>query len=76
MATHEVDAGEVDAHAGFRADADRGAVEVDAGDDQRVRDDTVVEHLTFAVDVVEERLEGAHPLDDAGLDVRPLVARR
>ena len=31
------------------------------------------EHVALAVHVAEERLEGAHALDDSGLDVVPLV---
>ena len=72
-AADEVDAGEVDAHARGRPDAGRGAAEVAAREDERVRDDAVAQHVAIAVDVVEERLEGAHPLHDAGLDVVPLV---
>ena len=72
-AADEVDAGEVDAHARRRSDAGRGAHEVAAREDQRVRDDAVAEHLALAVDVAEEGLEGAHALDHAGLDVVPLV---
>ena len=71
-AADQVDAGQVHPDPGGRADAGGRAGEVRAGDDERVRHDAVGEHLAFPVHVGEERLQRAHPLHHAGLDVVPL----
>jgi len=69
-----VDARDVDPHAVRRVDAPGRPVEVRGGDDQCPRQDAVGHHPLARVDVLEERLEGADPLRDAGGKVVPLGA--
>ncbi len=69
---HQVDAGDVDAHAVGRDDARGLAVEVLARGDQPARDDAVAQDLLLAVDVVEVVLQRLDPLPDALLEPRPL----
>ena len=71
----QVDAGDVNAHAVGRHDARGLAVEVLTGGHQPARDDSVVQDLLIAVDVVEVALEGFDALGDAALQPRPLGGR-
>ena len=71
----DVDAGDVDAHAVRRPDAGGVAVEVLTRRHQPARHHAVAQDLLVAVDVVEETLQRAHPLGDAGLQSGPLGRR-
>ena len=73
--TDDVDAGDVDAHAVGRVDADGFAVEVLTGGHQPARDDAVAQDLLVAIDIVEELLQCPDPLSDAAFELRPLGGR-
>ena len=75
LVADEIDTGDVHPHAVGRVDAERLAVEVRARGDHAAGHDAVGEDLAGAVDVGEERLEGADPLLHAGDDVVPLLGR-
>ena len=72
VVAHEVDAGDVDAHATRRLDAGDAPMEVCRARDEPARHDAVGQDLAGAVDVGEEVLERQHPLTHAGLDADPL----
>ena len=67
----QVDARDVDAYAVGRADAGGLAVVVRRGGHDPSGDHAVGEDLSHVVDVGEERLEGAHPLLHARVDLLP-----
>ncbi len=75
LVADEVDARHLDAHAVGAADAGGLAVEVLRRRDEARGQDAVAHAVLVAVGVVEEGLERAHALLDAGLDARPLVVR-
>ena len=71
----QVDARDVDAHVVRRLDAPGLAVQVGGAGDQGAGDHVIVQHLALAVDVGEDELKGAQPLDDAGFDALPFGRR-
>ncbi len=73
--TDQVDATDVHPDAVRRLDAPDRAVVVAGGGDQLARDDPVGDHPAVGVDVGEERLQGADPLRDTGVDDVPVVGR-
>ena len=72
---HQVDAGDVDAHAVGRTVALHRVHDVGGGVQQGLGDHAVGHGPAFGVHVVQERLQGAHPLRDADGDQRPLLGR-
>ena len=70
-----VDARHVRVDAAGRLDADHLAHEVARPEEQLARDLPVADDPLLAVDVVEEEVERAHPLDDAAREPVPLRAR-
>ena len=70
-----VDAGHVRVDAAGRLDADHLAHEVARPEEQLARDLPVANDPLLAVDVVEEEVERANPLDDAAREPVPLRAR-
>ncbi len=73
---HDVDPGHQAAGPVGHGDAEGLALEAVAAGEQPARDDAVVHHgLVTDVEIVEEAVEGRHPLDQALLEVGPLVGR-
>ena len=75
--TDEVDPGHQAPGAERHGDAERLTAEAVGGFDHPGRDDPLVQRGPLPhVEVVEEGVEGLHPLHQAGLDVVPLVGRQ
>ena len=74
LVADHVDAGHVRVDAAGRVDADHLAHEVARPEEQLARDLPVADDPLVVVDVVQEEVERAHPLDQAALEPVPLRA--
>ncbi len=73
VVTDDVDAGYGDSRPALHADAERGPLEPVGALDEPLRDDPVSNGGTLPrVEIVEEHVERPRPLNEAGLDHRPL----
>jgi hypothetical protein len=75
LIANQIDAGDVDADAVRRIDPTGISMEVGRRQDEPAGQDAVRQHLRRTIDIGEERLQRANPLDDTRLDELPFQRR-
>ena len=76
LVADDVGAADVDVGPVRQIDAAHLRAVVAVAEDQLGRDDAVPQHLLLVVDVVEQQVERGDPLEDAALDVPPVLGRQ